>query len=440
MKSLVLLSLMFLAPLAVSAQSLKVGISSLDITPPVGVPLAGYGGGHRRSLPPDWGNDSPFAHYFRPSEGKRDPIRAKTLYLEKDGKKLVFISLDVVGVTADVRDDLLKKIKYLGIGENELFISATHTHSGPGTLSRNPLWQLLAMDKFQSMIYQAVLNDLMYSVQAAVMRARPAELFTTSFETQGLQKNRRDPSRGTDTTANLLLARDLNGQWLGGIVNYSIHATSFGTGNLHYSADIAGEIEKRLRMEFDSKNTNAAYGSIFLFINGSEGDVSPYKAGVGRMKEIANSFIEQGQQAFSNPRKIEPTWEVKSHVVYLEHPTFNLAGCINTPDLSETERIRRLRVPLMKVVSNKAPIWTVQLGELLFMTWPGEPNTSLGRMLKAQAREKGFDNAWVFGLTNDHLSYFTSEDEYHEGGYESCASFYGSRGGEKIVDAHKNLL
>jgi hypothetical protein len=46
----------------------------------------------------------------------------------------------------------------------------------------------------------------------------------------------------------------------------------------------------------------------------------------------------------------------------------------------------------------------------------------------------------VLGLTNDHLSYFVSTDEYQGDSYEACSSLYGRRGGEKIVEAYRRLV
>jgi hypothetical protein len=46
----------------------------------------------------------------------------------------------------------------------------------------------------------------------------------------------------------------------------------------------------------------------------------------------------------------------------------------------------------------------------------------------------------VLGLTNDHLAYFTTPEEFDEGGYEACGSIYGPHAGNKIVREHHLLL
>ena len=62
-----------------SAAALEAGIAKVEITPPVGTPMAGYG---KR-----WG---------RPSTGIRDPLYVRTLALGDGERKLLLISADLL--------------------------------------------------------------------------------------------------------------------------------------------------------------------------------------------------------------------------------------------------------------------------------------------------------------------------------------------------------
>jgi neutral ceramidase len=146
MKLLLVSGMALLSSLVASrsqAAELQAGLASSDVTPVVGVPLGGYGGGKRRIIPWDILNKYKYATFMTPSKGKHDAIRAKALWLRNGSSQLLFMSLDVVGVTEKFFDDLVKRLQPLGLKREEIFISGTHTHSGPATLSKELPWELL---------------------------------------------------------------------------------------------------------------------------------------------------------------------------------------------------------------------------------------------------------------------------------------------------------
>src|SRR4051812_38753933 len=77
---------------------LQVGFASVDLVVPAGVPLAGYGSGARRSFPYVHGNE--YAKFFKPSSGTHDAVRSKAMLLVSGDKKLLFLSVDIAGLTA----------------------------------------------------------------------------------------------------------------------------------------------------------------------------------------------------------------------------------------------------------------------------------------------------------------------------------------------------
>ncbi|MGB5343529.1 MAG: hypothetical protein WBP67_15710, partial [Thermoanaerobaculia bacterium] len=73
-----------------------------------------------------------------------------------------------------------------------------------------------------------------------------------------------------------------------------------------------------------------------------------------------------------------------------------------------------------------------QATRTLVMTMPGEPIRDIGMLMKANA-PAGVDNTWVFGLSNAHIGYIVTEEEYMQGGYEAMANFFGSTQGERLT-------
>jgi neutral ceramidase len=58
----------------------------------------------------------------------------------------------------------------------------------------------------------------------------------------------------------------------------------------------------------------------------------------------------------------------------------------------------------------------------------------LGLDIKSKLKEAGIPYPVIGGLANEWISYFLTEAEYHQGGYESSVSFYGPTLGAKIHD------
>jgi hypothetical protein len=418
-----------------TSSELQVGIAARDLTPETSehIPLGGYGGTGRRILPFQFFTIRPYLRGFRVSEGVIDPIRAKVMYLKVKQQRLLLMSLDLVGVTKDFHSDLVKKLQDQGFQASELLISGTHTHSGPGALSRNPFWQALAMDRFQRKFYDKFLDQIADTAREAVARAEPAELHSLSFQTHKLQRNRRGADRPLDPKANLLLARSSSGSWLGGMVNFAVHGTWFGEENLKFSSDVPGAIEKSLSEFLYEENGYVRSRSTpeFVFINGAEGDVLPAQ----EYRELGKLFALQARENWANLRQLDTAdLEVTQKEISLGLPKINISKCVEKKWLPQN-----FRLGVKRFISPTTLITQVKLGGLMFLTWPGEPTTELGLQLVAAAKETGVEDAWVLALTNDHLSYFVTAEEFEKGGYEACSNFFGAQGGRKVIEAHKDL-
>jgi hypothetical protein len=87
-----------------------------------------------------------------------------------------------------------------------------------------------------------------------------------------------------------------------------------------------------------------------------------------------------------------------------------------------------------------ATIWSVRLGDLRLMTWPGEPTSALGHCLREAAVAAGAHEGWVLALTNDHLLYFITPEEAGAGDTAARSSVYGPHAGSKLVSEHCELM
>ena len=106
----ILLGFIF-ATLAVPAPAaeLRAGRAAVDITPPRGMPMAGY-------------------YYVRLNEGTHDPLQAKALVLEKDGTKAAMVALDVGNIARHIVEAAREHIgKMTAVPGANVMISATRS-------------------------------------------------------------------------------------------------------------------------------------------------------------------------------------------------------------------------------------------------------------------------------------------------------------------------
>lgn len=431
-----LLSLTTLSTFSFADDELQIGLATQEITPSVEekIPLGGYGSFDRRKVPFQISKDYPFLRLFKPAQGALDPIRAKVMYLKGPDKKLLFISLDVIGVTKEMRTDLIKRLQKLGFDTHNVIISGTHTHAGPGALSPNLFWEIFAMDRFQKKYYERFMKQVIDTVTHAMSVTTPGELFTLSFNTSNLTRNRRGSDRPLNPMANLLLAKAHTGEWLGGIVNFAVHGTSLGSKNLFFSSDTPGAIERELEMLLINENgLFRPYGKAsFLFVNGAEGDVSP---GLGTHEEMGKEFARQTKTNWSLMKPLTAEWKTLNKEITLYKPKVNLRKCIDKKWMP-----KKINIGLNAFISKKTTINQIRFGKLWLLTWPGEATTEIGLKLNDEAMKHGAQESWFFGLTNDHLAYFTTPEEFKVGGYETCVNFFGENGGLRLIDEHKKLF
>ena len=92
------------------------GAYSIDITPDHQVDLNGY------------------ILRFGRSEGVHDPLTANFLYIESGGKKMLFISLDLLTISHETSDKLRDQIsELLRIKREGILFAAIHTHAAVGS-------------------------------------------------------------------------------------------------------------------------------------------------------------------------------------------------------------------------------------------------------------------------------------------------------------------
>ncbi|HEX6133143.1 MAG TPA: neutral/alkaline non-lysosomal ceramidase N-terminal domain-containing protein [Longimicrobiales bacterium] len=273
---------------AAQSRSLRAGFARVDITPPPGVGLFGYGPEGKRA------------------EGFRQRLWARALVLEDvDGERIAFVSADLGAVSALLHRWTAEHTIGAGIGADRLVIAATHTHAGPNH-HFGRVFDLggSAVTGFD----RAWTGELSERIGAAVREAaaglRPARAAWTVFPVWGVTFNR-DPAPYADneprwrpvfdtvampasTAAQpyssidptwALLRIDTRGddgryRATGALSVFGMHGTGNPSANTLLDADLHGMTTQRIERALSGPVPGPHPRVLHLFTNGSAGDAT----------------------------------------------------------------------------------------------------------------------------------------------------------------------
>lgn len=415
---LVLLATATAAPAAAAPAGLLAGAASVTVDLPDDTPLAGYGGFPRRAWLPDVFGQHPDTFWFRPSRGVHDPIKARALVLEAAGGRVLWITVDLIGMDASLVSDLRARLDQLGLRYSAVVAAASHTHSGPGAFARSDLFGFIAVDRESPRVRGRLFSAMEEAARQAERRKRPATVGTGRSEIAGLTDSRvHEP---LDPELGVLKVMGTDARPIAVVWNYAIHGTALGRENFKLSGDVMGDAAARIEEQL---------GAPALFVNGAEGDVSPRQRGwdgvAATGKLLAAAVLALWPRI---PPDGDQRLTAGGETAALPAPALELHNCLGRwiP--------RGTRVGLRSALPATAEIAAVGIGRGAWVTIPGELDTQLGLEIKAAPRT-GFARTFVVGLANGYQGYLLAAEHFRTASYISCGSLYGERGGEIVRDA-----
>jgi neutral ceramidase len=292
--------------------TLLAGAVDVDITPPPGMPKAGY---------------SANAHH---GSGFRTRLRARVLHLRAGGTSLALVQCDLLGGSSVVHHLVARAIAdTTDVPLAGLLIGATHTHAGPGQYLGTDFYNRFASNKsgFDPAFAQFLVERISDGIIEAVATRRPARLAFGSTDVWGLTRNRsldahiRNPSVEDTSTAPQRKFWSVNPQLhvlrvdaataagappepMGAMVVFSVHGTGVPMKAHEYNADIwaylVGELSHRIER---STGHRAVVGAI----EGTHADVAPaIRPGAAGHLEAARLGRAVGAEAADLFDRLEP--------------------------------------------------------------------------------------------------------------------------------------
>lgn len=443
-------------------EGLCAGFARVNITPLMGIPLAGY-------------------YETRISDGVLDELEANALALSLGQTKLIVISVDHLGIEQRWLDPIRHYVAdTAGIPLEGLFVACTHTHTAP-------LIRQEATDAAQRGYLSFLQGRLADAARLALADLKPAKMGWAVGRAPGIAFERRfrmkdggirtnpgvhnpdivGPVGQPDERVSVLRFDRENAQSIV-LVHFGVHPDT--VGGCKVSADWPG---------FARRFVERAIGNVrCILFNGTQGDVNHVNVAPkeGELNDLAMDFddvmrgygharhmgrtvagavmqvfdkvryipvhflgaLQRTVQAASNmPRPEELPLARQYDKLHREHRDGEIPyeGMMLTTVVAEAERILQLEHGPEAFPLNLS---VLAIGDVALLGIPGEPFAAVGQAIRAGTQD------WQLVLScccaNGYEGYFPMIDAFEEGGYEARSSIFQAGVAETIVREGLSML
>ena len=444
----------------------KVGFARVNINPMLGIAMEGY-------------------YVPRFAKGFLDDLEANALALACAGRRILMISVDCCGIEANLSRRYRRAIaEATDLPAENIFLSATHTHTGPA-LTRLDMFET---DDAPIERYAAFLQErLCDAARLALADLKPARMgFCVGRAPDRVAYIRRYKMKdGTTCTCppindpNIdhpigeldqrvnVLRFDREGGDSVVLVNYGLHADTI-NGEM-ISPDWPGWMRRTVERALD--------GVKCVCFVGAEGDVGSthvFPSG-GDMNDTEISFDNEmkspGMARFVGRALAGTVLQVFDKVEYvpvdsvdIRHRMADIQANLPAPeDLPRARRFKALHeagrdadipyaaMELTTVVAEairmcnlehgpeafRLELTGLRIGGIALIGLPGEPFTGIGRALK---RAEGWRLVLPCCIVNGYEGYFPMQEASDEGGYEARSSIYAAGVAEHLIGEGLSLL
>lgn len=217
-------------------------------------------------------------------EGVETPLHARAIVTKAGDRKLAWVNAEIWSITLAVKTAVMERVKHLGFTEDEVMLTAQHTHSGPGGYSHYALYNM-SVPGFVPEVFETIVSGISDAIIRADQRMLPGTIRHASGEippdrevafNRSVPAYNRNPEvilKVEEKDANLAIDRrmllfrfdDAEGTPLATWNFFGVHTTSISNDNHRISPDNKGYAS--ILMEQG--------GALAVFAQRKAGDVTP---------------------------------------------------------------------------------------------------------------------------------------------------------------------
>ena len=389
--------------------TVQVGWAKVNITPPVGTPLAGYG--KRMGMAYEQVHDSAWTRTFAFSNGQTEAY---------------YVALDLLIVPMEVLQELEKVYPTLGLKPEQVHLTATHSHTSFGGWGKK-LGIKLMSGKYDKQLVERLAQQIVQSIKLARQHLQPTKIGFGSTSAASLVKNRllddpdnpyyQERQQNRDTELRFLKFERQDGSTA--ILSvFSAHPTILPSDDPTLSRDYPGVLVNALeeRVNFASFSAGAVGSHSTVYF---EGDTYESTEAVGErlakllreeLRRVETKYVSTlgyGRVELELPK---PSWRIGKgwrmapflfNSIFGEHPAY---------------------------------VTSLQVGDVVFLGAPADYSGEFVADIAAQANSQG-QQAIVTSFNGGYIGYITPDRYYNLKEYETRSmNFFGPYSGSYLTE------
>ncbi len=379
--------------------AVQVGMGKRSITPTLNagaddprqgqfnhIPLAGYGG--RKGAP---------------ATGVHDSLFVKAIAIRVADKTMVFIGSDLLIMPPEVSkksDEIVATES--GLTRENIFYSASHTHSSVGAWSEGVIGELFG-GEFNPLVIDWLAAQVSGAIIDAVADLKPGAIGVGNFHAKDFVRNRLVKEDGrVNTDFMMIKASQVDGK-TAIIGSFDAHATTLGDWNLETSGDYPGYWQRKLEAEgYD----HAVYiaGSVGSHTYSGQGERFEKSKYIG--EALADSVLK-----YSPEIALKDSIRTATLTLSMDMPEFQFR-------ISDGYRLRPYVAHMLFPEVGTVFLQTAMLDSLIWSTTPSDFSGETAIDYKNAMYHKGF-RAMVSSFNGAYTGYIIPCRYYHFNSYES---------------------
>ncbi|MCY1723201.1 neutral/alkaline non-lysosomal ceramidase N-terminal domain-containing protein [Prolixibacteraceae bacterium Z1-6] len=350
--------------------------------------------------------------------GIHDSIFVKAAALKINEKLIVFIGADLLIIPPNITDSIMVKLGEKGYKREQLFFSASHTHSSLGAWGQGWVGEQFA-GEYNAKLVEWLTLQFAVVVQKAVADLKPAEIGTGDFNAKDYTRNRLIGELGTkNDDFSFIYLKQTNGK-KAVIGSFSAHSTTMGDKNMEISGDYPGYWQRKM------EKTTVDYA---LFFAGSVGSQTHRGEGEGFEKpKFIGEALADSLNTYLQKTELSPTVSLSSVSLKLQLPDYNIR-------LTTKTNLSTFLCQKINPVPDNAYLQVAKLGNMIWITTPSDFSGEYALQIKNNLAAKGF-KANISSFNGSYLGYIIPGKYFYLDKYEpKTMGWFGPNMGDYTMD------